>query len=809
MLSLVQDLRHALHRLRRAPGLALIVVATVAIGVAASATVFSLIDALFWKPLTGISDQQRLVNVHATAPDGSTFHGVSLPTWRDLEDGGGAFSGLAAFASRLISLTDDSGEPRLAVALIVTGNYFGVLGARPSLGRLFGSSEDAVRGRDAVAVLSHGTWKSRFHADPSIVGRAITINGRPFTVIGVAEPGFSGTFLALPFDLWIPTMMTEVLSLGEDLDARGLVWLEMVGRLAPGVSIEGARERMRVVAKRHEQQFPDSQRGVGYDLRPVTGFEDSLRGAAVGFFSILATLAVLVLTVACVNVSGILLARATAREREFGVRLALGAGTGRLVQLQVAESLLLFLAGGAAGAFLTTLTTPLLERFRLPLPIPIVFDFSPGPRVLTLAVAASAAAGLLFGLVSALPGTRSAAMASLRSGAATDRPGAARLRSAFVTLQVAASVLLLVTAGLFLRTVRNAAAADPGFDPDGLLMTSFDLSMLGYDADRGRSFRDALVEKAGELPGVESAAITGLVPLGPGNRSGAVSLPGRTAPEEQVPVDFSDVGEGYFAAMRIPIVRGRAFERRDAPGSLPAAIVNETLARRLWPDRDPIGQTLTHLDQTLAVVGVAKNGKYRRVWEEPRSYLYLAARQQGRLRYSLILRAKGSRETLSAALGREIRRLEPALPLSAVLSVREHMGFSVLPQRVGGAIAGVLGAVGLALASIGIAGLVAFSVSRRTREIGVRMALGATPGDVLGLEMQRGVRVAAAGVVLGAVAALVSARLIAGMLYGVTAMDPATFGAVLSVLALMTLAASWLPARRAARIPATEALRSE
>jgi predicted permease len=810
MSSLWSDLRHALRRLRREPGISAVVIATVAVGIAGSASVFTLIDALFWRPLPGIVEQKRLVNVHATAPDGSSFHSVSYPTWRDLADGEGAFSGLTAFSSRLVSLSP-AGEPRLAIAQIVTGNYFRVLGARAQLGRFFGPAEDAVPGRDAVVVLSDGAWKSRFGADPSVLGRSVSINGRPFTVVGVAQPGFVGTFLGFPFDVWVPLRMAPALGVDATFDARGSAWLEMVGRLAPGMTLPAARARMATLAARLARAYPDSERGVGYDVRPVTGFEDSLRGAAVGFFTILAVLAGLVLAVACVNVTGILLSRASSREREFGVRMALGARRLRIVHLLAAETVVLFLAGGGLGALLTTVTAPQLERFRLPIALPITFDFTPGPRVVAFALIAALTGGLVFGLLSALSATRGVDTATLRTGASSERRRASRLRSMFVSVQVAAAVLLLVTAGLFLRTVRRAAAADPGFDAHGVYLTSLDLSMLGYDAGKARAFFDQLAERARDWPGVESAAVAGVFPLAPFTRTMTVNLPGRTAPEDRISVDFADVGESFFATMRIPILRGRSFQGEDAPDTPPAAVVNETLAARLWPGRDPIGQTLSDAEgaRTLTVVGVARDGKYRRPWEEPRGYIYLAFRQQGKLRENLVVRTSGSRESLAAALAAEVRRLEPALPASALVSAQEHMAFSLLPQRVASAVAGALGAIGLALSAVGIAGLVAYSVSRRTREIGLRMALGARTGDVLRLEMRRGIRPAVAGLALGTAAALASARLLSALLFGVDPIDPLTFASVLVVLAGTTLVASYFPARRAARVDPMTALRSE
>ncbi len=807
MRSLLQDLRHSLRSFRRTPGLAVVVVATVAAGIAASTTVFALIDALFLRPLPGVTEQARLVNVHATAPDGSTFHSVSYPTWRDLGDGGGSFAGLAAFSSRLASLSDGR-EPQLAIVQIVTGNYFQVLGVRPQVGRFFGPEEDAVPGRDAVVVLGDGAWKSRFGADPSVVGRTVSINGHPFTVVGVAPPGFAGTFLAFPFDVWVPTMMAPALSFDEGFEARDRVWLEMVGRLAPGVSLASARDRMGVLAARLARDYPGSQRGVGYDLRPATGFEDSLRGSAVGFFAIMGALAGLVLAVAGVNVAGVLLARAFAREKEIGLRLALGARRSRIVRLLLVETLVLFTAGGALGALLATPTARLLARFRLPMAVPIVLDLTPNPRSAVFALLAAAVGGVIFGLAAALPATRGTDASLLRAGAATERRAAARLRSAFVSLQLAGSVLLLVTAGLFVRTVRHAATVNPGFDPQGLSMTTIDISMLGYDAARGREFFDRLLGKAAQWPGVESAAISGVVPLGLNSRETSIHMPGHEAPADAMPVDFTDVGESYFSAMRIPILQGRAFQATDAPGAPDAAIVNETLARKLWPGREPIGQVLVEGGRPRTVVGVARDGKYRRPWEAPRAYLYLPFRQQGRLRENLIVRSRGSAENIAVLLRAEMRQLEPALPLGAVFPVREHIALSVLPQRLAAQVAAGLGALGLALSAIGLAGLVAYSISRRTREIGVRMALGAAPADVLRLEMRRGVRVAAGGLALGMASALLATSLIKNFLFGVDAADPATFGGVLLLLLVVALAACYFPARRAARVSPSEALRS-
>ena len=808
MNSWLQDLRFARRQLVRTAGTSATIVGTIAAGICAATTVFSAADALLFAPLPGVQRQAELVNVHATAPDGSSFHSVSHPTYRDLRDGASVFSGLAAFSSRLVSL-HASGEPRLAVVQIVTGNYFEVVGARPALGRFFGPAEDTAPGRDAVVVLSDGTWKTQFGSDPRILGRVVRVNGHPFTVVGVAEAGFQGTFHAFPFDLWIPTMMASAVASGDRIEDRRMAWLEMVGRLSPGVSIETARSAMAGLARRIAAAHPETDRDLGYDVRRTQGFEDELRGPAVGFFSALGALAALVLLIAAANVSALWLARLLARDRELAVRMALGAGRGRLVRLLVIENLLLFLAGGAVGLFLTRWTTGLLESFDLPTPVPIAFALTPGPRVIVFAMTLAALAGLLSGLWAAMRATRPASTALLGARAGSDSASATRLRSAFVTAQIAMAVLLLVTTGLCLRAVRKGLAADPGFAAEGLVMTSLDLSLVPGAGDRQEATFEQIAERARNLSGAESSALTSLVPLGPGHSTEDVSLPGRVSKADRVQVDVADVSEGYFRTMRIPILRGRAFSREDRRGSLPVAIVNETLARHLWPGAEAVGQRLQEGDQTLTVVGVARDGKYRQPWEAPRPLRYRPDAQTLPVRRTLVVRAAGSGEALAPALRRAIRDVEPGLPLAAILTVRKHIGFAMLPQRVAAAVSAGLGGVGLSLALIGVSGLVAFSVARRTREIGIRMALGAAPHQVVAREIRRALSVAAIGLGIGGMAALALTRLLSGLLSGVDTADPLTFGLVAVVLAAAALFASYFPARRAARIDPVAALRSE
>ncbi|MDQ2869888.1 MAG: ABC transporter permease, partial [Acidobacteriota bacterium] len=475
------DWKMALRNVRRAPGAAAAVILTVAIGVAATATIFAVVDALYLRPLPGVDRPAELVNVHATSPDGSTFHSVSYPTWRELAADGGPFSGLTAFSSRLVSV-GAGGEPRLAIVQVVTGNYFQVLGAKASLGRLLSPADDSA-GSPPAAVVSESAWRDRFGADPSAVGRTVLVNGRPFSIVGVSAPGFTGTFLGQPFDVWLTIGGAGPIA-GADAESPDRHWLELVGRRRAGVSLPMTSRALAVMAPRLEREWPVANRGIGFDVRQTTGFEDSLKGPAIAFFAVLAALALLVLAIACANVTGILLARALGREREIGIRAALGAGRARLVRLLLVENLFQFLAGGVVGVALSFWTAPLLERFDLPTPVPFAFHFAPGGRVILFGMAASALAGLLFGLLPAFLATRTDRTTFLREGMPTERRRTSRIRSVFVGGQVAISVLLLVAAGLFAQTVRNASAANPGFSPDGLSITSVDLSLLGYDAAR-------------------------------------------------------------------------------------------------------------------------------------------------------------------------------------------------------------------------------------------------------------------------------------------------------------------------------------
>lgn len=811
---LTQDLRYAIRALGRSPLFALVSVLSIAIGVGATTGIVTLANALLLRPPPGVGHPERVVTVGSTR-EARGFDNFSYPNFADYRASARSLAGLAAIRvePQAVSLAGPSGGEPVQMGA-ASGNFFEVLEARPALGRFFTSAEDRAPGASPVVVLSHGFWSQRFEADSSIVGKAIVLNGSPFTVVGVAAERFQGPFVLAP-DIWVPLTASSLLGLPADIfESRGAVWIMGIGRLAPNVGIGQAQAELSAIAARLAQQYPKDNAGKGLAVMPASLFPGEMRAMIAAFLGLLLAVAGLVLVIASTNVAGMLLARASARRREIAVRLALGASRGQLVMQLVVESLLVFAAAGAAGLLLARWLVTGLMALVPRLPVPLAVDVQLDWRVLAFALAVSLVTGLVAGVVPALQSTRPDLVPALKSdtgGTATRQR--LRLRSGLLVAQIAFSMLLLVVGGLFARTLSHARSIDPGFDPRGVYVASLDLGLANHDSASGRRVAATLLERARAIPGVRSAALSTMLPLdGGGLGLGGIRVAGREPPAGQDGwrEDWNVVTPDYFATMGIPLVRGRDFAERDREGAGDVAILNEAFAAALFPGQDPVGRTVTNGDRVVTIIGVARNAKYRTLGEPPRNFIYVPLAQRYMGRTSLLVKTSaGAASSVAAPIRRLVQDVDARLPILRQQTMEEQTATSLFPQRVALYVSGGLGTVALLLALLGIYGVTAFGVSQRTREIGVRVALGAQRSHVLGLVLRQGVVLAAVGVAVGSLAAFGATRLIANLLYGVPPTDIVAFGGAAIALGLAAVAASWVPARRAAGVDPIIALRSE
>jgi predicted permease len=818
--QLVSDLRYAVRLLVKSPAFTLVAVVSLALGIGANTTIFSLLDALLLQPLPG-REPARLATVYTSDFSGPLYATSSYPDYLDFRAQSRAFEGLAAFGEVPAVLTD-RGESRRVVGQFVSGNYFEVLGLGAAYGRALLPAEDD-EGAPPAVVLSDAYWRSHFSADPSVVGREIALNGRPATVVGVGPAGFSGMLRGLSPDLFVPLAMRPSLG-GGSLEGRGDRGLMLFGRLRQGASVADARAELAVVARRLHASYPDQWTNRLDQPRTVSVLpEDAsrvlpvIRGPISAFLGVMLAAVGGVLLIACSNVASLLLARASARRREIAVRVALGASRGRLVRQLLAESLVLAGVAGVLGVALAVLCQRLILAVQPPLPVTLALGLRMDVRVLLFALLLSLATAVLFGLWPALRASRVQPVESLK--ARGGEPVARRrvsARDALVVAQVAGSLVLLVAAGLFLRSLANARAIDAGFDPEGALVFSLDLGAQGYDAARGGRFYTALQERLEHVPGVEAVGLANLLPLSLGAERRGLRIEGYTpGPGEDLEVHSSFVGPGYFKAMRGRIARGREFEAQDTPDAPGVVIVNEAFVRRYWPGRDGLGERIVTWDQRreaqrpFAVVGVARDGKYGSLGEDPKPFVFYPQSQLYRSELAVVVRAHGDPKALAATLRREVKALDATLPVYDVKTLTEHVGTALFPARAAATLVGLSGSLALLLAAIGLYGVLSYAVSLRTREIGVRMALGAQRRDVARLVVGRGLGLAAAGAALGLAIAFGLTRFVSFLLYGVSPHDPATFVGVPLVLLGVAALAAWEPARRALSIEPSVSLRED
>ena len=811
--ALLQDLRHGIRLLTKNPGFAVIAILTLTIGIGANATVFSWVQAVLVNPLPAIENSGHLVAVETVMPDGS-LHTSSYPDYRDYRDQNQVFSGL--FGVELIPVNMSWGgheEDQRVWGEIVTENFFDVLGVPAARGNTFHANDNRGLNSDPYIVLSHGFWQRQFGGERNIVGQVISLNQHSFTVIGIAPMGFQGAIVGIAADYWVPMMMQPAVLPGEDLEQRSPTFVHLIGRLKPGVTLSAAQANLSAIARQIERQYPDSSRGVSIKLNPIWKASygaQSLLISALGFLSVVA---VLVLLIACANIANILLARATGREREIAVRAALGAGRKRLLSQMLVESLLLAAVGGIGGVLLSLWSANLLMFFLPSGYLPIGLPLGVNGPVLAYTVIITMLTGVIFGLVPALRASRPNLQHSLKEGGYTSSAsmGSNRLRNLLVISEMALALVLLVGAGLLLRSLRDVQTAGPGFNANGVLLAAFDLRPHGYTNASSHPYYDNLLGRLRALPGVQSVSTERYVPLwfyGRGYTRPAIE--GYTPrPNEDMYIDFNDVGPNYFATMQIPMIDGRDFSEQDREGSPNVVIVNETMAKRFWPGQSAIGHRISTWQRSWAIVGVARDIKYHTMTEQPESFIYFPSLQNGETAENVLIRTSGNPLALLGDVREAAKAIDPSVSVLQSGEVSELLHQTLFAYRTSAALATVLGALGMFLSALGIYGVLAYSVSRRTHEIGVRMALGARPRDVLRLVIGHGLLLTGIGATIGIAASFAATRLMSNLLYGVSADDPATFIGVALLLALVALAACYIPARRAMRVDPMVALRYE
>jgi macrolide transport system ATP-binding/permease protein len=816
----VADLRFAARSLRRTPVLTTLVVVTLALGIGMTATPFAMVDALVFRPYP-VPDPEEVVTLVGTTRDTRTGL-FSYREYLDLRDQTRSYRGVvASTAPRSVGFAADArATPKIAGGVLVSGNYFDVLGVEPALGRGFHADEDRVPGRDAVVVLGHGFWRRELAADAAVVGRTVRLNGTDFTVVGVLPESFPGMAIFARPDVFVPLAMAGRFSTSPDKDffeARDARELRVMGRLAPTATLADARTEIAGLAEAFARDAPVADRGRGADVR--TAFQMRTRGDDQNwkFGVVFSVLALAMLLVACTNVAGILLSRARTRTREVAVRLALGAGRSRLVRLLLAESLLLSLVGAVGGVAVGYAGISYMQRFSIPAELPVTIPFRLDVRVLVASLVVAALSAMLCGLAPALRSTRADLVTGLKA-ADVEPPGRKRLwgRSALVVAQVAMSLMLLASTLVMARSFRQEVEGGVGFPKEDLLLVRFDPRLVQYDAPRTRQFFEQLTARVRQAPGVRGAALMQNPPLGLGDFDSLAFAPDAyQMPLERdtfaAPMDTVD--EGYFTTMGIAIPRGRGFLAGDTAESPPVAVVNEAFAARYWPNGDAIGKVLWldgRRDRGVEIVGVARTVKYVSAGELPVDFVYLPLAQRPQARLVLAVRTAGDPLAMVDPVREIVRSLDPNLPMLETRTWEDLYRYhAVEGPGVAIELVGSLGAVGLALTIAGLYGLVAYNVSRRTREIGIRMAIGAGPLAAFRLVVGNGLTLVGIGTAVGLTLGFAVERLMDSTLFNTPGVDVVAYLVVVPSMLLVTLVATFLPARRAARIPPTQALRYE
>jgi predicted permease len=835
--DLWQDLRYGARVLMKQPGFTLIAVLTLALGIGANTAIFSVINAVVFRPRP-VAQPERLVELYKS----DARHRYQNSAYQDFlifRDHGEVFSGLAAYSLKTFKLGGVD-EMEQVIGEVVSGNYFDLLGVKPSSGRTFLPEEDQTPGSHPVVVIGHGLWRRRFGADPALIGKTITINNQALTVIGVAPPQYTGMFRGLATELWIPVMMMPQLEPQSGmsmLNSRGNSWLFIVGRLKPEATLEQARARIDLIARQLREAYPEGWREKRADSgetleRSMTILPESetrihpeAQAAAYAFIALALTIVNLVMLIACMNLANLLLSRSTARSKEIAVRLALGAARWRIVRQMLTESVLLAALGGAIGVLLAVwaINAAVASLPALPAGIRLAIDLRLDWRVLLYTLAFSFLVGVLFGLAPALQASRPNVIAALKDGADVfaGARGQSRLRNGLIIAQVALSVVLLAGAGLVMRSVRNLHPINLGFDSLNLVVAPIALEERQYDRASSQDFYRRLAERTRALPGVRALAFVDYVTNGLERSRGSVGIEGyQPGPGEDMQIYTNIIGPGYLTAMNIPIMQGRDFDERDRDGAPCVAVVNESFARRYFAGGQALGKHLTKFvwqqpNQYCEIVGVVRDNKFQSLQKEPLPWYAFALLQSHRTQATMLVHSEGAPENLVPAVRRAIQSLDRTIVTTDVLTLNDTFAPLLYFYRLFGLLVGSCGILAILLAVIGIYGLVAYAVSRRTREIGIRMALGADGLKVLRLIMRQGMILVAYGLSSGLLLALALTQVLTSSIFeitllnGVSATDPLTFGSIALLLIIVSLLACWIPARRATKVDPMIALRCE
>ena len=812
MQTLILDLRYGARMLLKKPGFTLIAIITLGLGIGANTAIFSLVNTVMLRPLP-VAAAERIVEVTPLGKDASVG-AFSYPTYKDFRDKNEVFDGLATYLPAPMNLSQ-SGVNERVWGYLASGNYFDTLGVRAFKGRMFTEEDDRVPGAHPVAVVSYGCWQRRFSGDPNLVGKTIKLNGHDFTIVGVAPEGFRGTVWVFEPDFYAPMMMAKQIAPGGSywFENRGNSGLLAFGRLKQGVTATQARESLNLLMAQFAREYQGFE-GMTFSVTPPGLAVPMIRYGAMGFAGVLMATVALVLLIACVNLANLLLAQAAQRRKEIAIRLSLGAGRLRVVRQLLTESVMLSLAGGVVGWLIALWMIDLFAAFKPPIDFNLLIDLKPDWRVMVFTVIVSFITGALFGLAPALQASKVDLIPALKDEAGFGGYRRSRFRNGLVVAQVALSLPLLIAAGLIVRSLQQVQMIGPGFEVENRITMSVNLSLQGYDEARGRDFYRQLIARVESLPGARAASYISALPLNLDFSGGSIYVEGqplKRASDAPI-VTYESVWPSYFETMGIPLLEGRDFMMRDDKEESRFVIVNESFVRRFWPGQRPIGKRLSRRgpdDPRFEVIGVVKDGKYWTLGEDPRPFVYFPMAREYDSDVALVVHTSVEPQSMINAIRREVERLDANLPLYDVKTMSEHLRLPLFPLQAGAWVAAGFALLALLLAGLGIYGVMAYAASQRTREIGLRMALGAESRDVMRLVVRQGMLLALTGLAIGLAGALVLTRLMSSVLYGVSATDVVTFAGVTLLLGSVVLIACYVPARRAAKVDPMIALRCE